>query len=83
MYTNESYIIYTLTINGKEYTVTPINSSDKGIKIISYRDMTYASDSVSYISEKIKSAYLTIKIKALDGYGSPQVSNIKICTGVE
>lgn len=81
--TNESYIIYTLTINGKEYTVTPINSSDKGIKIISYRDMTYASDSVSYLSEKIKSAYLTIKIKALDGYGSPQVSNVKICTGVE
>ena len=81
--TNESYIIYTLTINGKEYIVTPINSSDKGIKIISYRDMTYASDSVSYLSEKIKSAYLTIKIKALDGYGSPQVSNIKICTGVE
>lgn len=80
---NESYIIYTLTINGKEYTVTPINSNNKGIKIISYRDMTYASDSVSYLSEKIKSVYLTIKIKALNGYGSPQVSNVKICTGVD
>lgn len=80
---NESYIIYTLTINGKEYNVIPINSNASGIKIISYRDMTYANNSISYLSEKIKSAYLTIKIKALDGYGSPQVSNVKICTGVD
>lgn len=79
--TDTSYIIFTLTINGKAYQVLPLNSNDKGIKLISYRDNTYANSFISYLSETIKTATLTVQIQALDGYGSPQVSNLKLCTG--
>lgn len=79
--TDTSYVVFTLTINGKAYQILPLNSNDKGIKLISYRDNTYANSSISYLSESIKTATLTIQIQALDGYGSPQVSNLKLCTG--
>ena len=79
--TDNSYVIFTLTINGKAYQVLPLNSNDKGIKLISYRDNTYANSFISYLSETIKTATLTVQIQALDGYGSPQVSNLKLCTG--
>ena len=42
---------------------------------------TYSPDSLSYISETIKSASLQIEITPYSGCGSPYISNLKICYG--
>ena len=78
----KDYIKYYLTINGEQYRVYPINSNENGIKIISFNNYnTYSPDSLSYISETIKSASLQIEITPYSGYGSPYISNLKICYG--
>lgn len=74
-------IKYYLIINGAEYEVVPINSNKVGIKLLSYTNFKYTNSSVSYLSEAIKTAYLKVTINSDIEYATPQIYNLKICTG--
>lgn len=76
-----SYIVYILTVNGKDYEVVPVNSHKAGVKIIRYSNYSIADNYTYHIDEPIKSAKLTIKLSTPDKSYSPYVSNIKVCIG--
>lgn len=76
-----TYIQYFLTINGQDFEVVPINSNKNGIKIIKTSDLDIDSSYVTYINQKIKTAYLTIKIKTPNAYETPFISNLKVLVG--
>lgn len=78
---NEEYIKYTLSVNGIDYNVVPINSNREGIKVIRFSDITSSDLYVEYIKESIKTAKLTITINTSDGTSTPYISNLKICYG--
>ena len=78
---NQDYIKYTLSINGKDYNVVPINSNRKGIKVIRFSNITSSDTYVEYIDESIKSAKLTIVINTPYNTTTPYISNLKICYG--
>jgi hypothetical protein len=80
-YGYEPYIVYVLTINGKDYEVVPINSHKAGTKIIRYSNYSIADNYTYHVGEPIKSAKLTVKINTPDPSYSPYVSNIKVCIG--
>ena len=74
------YFKYTMTVNGRAYEISPINSKKGGKKII--RTSTGVNiDYVEYISEPITSAFLTIELTSPNINETPYVSNIKILTG--
>lgn len=77
----KQYVKYILSVNGKEYEITPINSSRNGIKIIKTSEYTLNSKYAEYINETIKSAYLTIEITAPSVYETVFVGNIKVLAG--
>lgn len=74
-------IKYTLTVNGIDYQVIPINSNDNGKKVIRLTNKSIKADHVHYISETIKDASLTISLRTGKDYASPLLSNIKILIG--
>lgn len=78
---NQDYIKYTLSINGKDYNVVPINSNRKGIKVIRFSNITSSDMYVEYINESIKTAKLTIVINTPYNTTTPYISNLKICYG--
>lgn len=80
---NSDYIKYILTINGTDHEIVPINSERNGKKIVRTTDVGYASDYVLYLSESIKSAYLTIIIKTPNKTETPYISNLKVLIGGE
>lgn len=76
-----TWIRYYLTINGQDFEVVPINSHHNGVKIIKTSDLDLNSDYVQYINQKIKTAYLTIRISTPNKYETPFISNLKILVG--
>lgn len=82
-YEARNYITYTLTINGIDYKMTPINSQDNGKKILRITNQTIPADNVHYVSETIKSASLTINAKTPKDTVTPYISDLKILIGGE
>lgn len=79
----EDYITFTLTVNGIDYTVKPVNSYSNGIKIIRFSQGKMPVEYTKYIGEKITSAYLTINIKSSKSKLTPYINNIKVLLGGE
>ena len=75
------YIYYTLTVNGIDYKITPINIDRNGTKIIKTSDFDISSNYSIYIGEEIKTAYLTIKMRSISKYETPFLKNIKVLLG--
>lgn len=82
-YDLRSSISYTLTLNGIEYDIIPINSHYNGKKIVRTTSQSIAADYVHYISENIKSATLTVKIKSDSTGVTPFLSDLKVLIGEE
>lgn len=78
---DKTYIEYYLTVNGKEYEVTPINSHCSGIKMIRFSDYTVNDSYVEHLKETIKSASLKIIIHTTQDGETPYLNNLKICLG--
>lgn len=74
---------YTLTINGKDYDILPINSQSNGKKVIRTTSKALPADHVHYINESIKNATLTISLSTSKQYASPYISDLKILVGGE
>ena len=81
VYGIEDYLTYVLTVNGKDYTVVPINSHKSGIKIIRYSNYSITENYTTHIAEPIKSAKLKVKFITPDPSYSPYLSYLKICLG--
>lgn len=73
---------FTLTINGIDYEVVPINSHLNGTKIIRFSTGNSSNVYTQRIGEKIKSAYLTISFSN-ETKLAPRVNNVKILLGGE
>lgn len=71
---------FTLTVNGEDYEVKPVNSHENGIKIIRFSQGKMPTEYTKYIGEKIQSANLTISIKSRTQL-TPYINNIKILLG--
>lgn len=78
---NDNYITYTLTINGQDYPVVPINSDKEGTKVIRNAEYLAADDYVLHLNEPIRSAYLKVNMKTPNQSYSPYLTNLKICLG--
>jgi hypothetical protein len=78
---DSEYFKYVFTINGVDHEVIPINSDRSGKKIIRTTDYNSPSEYVIYLSEEIKSAFLSIVIKAPSANETPYISNLKILIG--
>lgn len=76
-----SYIEYTMTVNGKDYRIEPVNSHRSGIKILKKSSLQKDSHYVANIGEEIKSAFLTVVLKSSGQFETPRVSGIKILYG--
>jgi hypothetical protein len=75
-----TYFTYTLTVNGSEYSVVPINSQREGTKMIRYSDYSVGDSYVKHLSETIKSAKLKVTIYTKNST-TPYLSNLKVCFG--
>lgn len=73
---------FTLTINGIDYEVVPINSHLNGTKIVRFSTGNSSNVYTQRIGEKIKSAYLTISFSN-ETKLAPRVNNVKILLGGE
>lgn len=80
-FTDEIYFYYTLTVNGKDYNVVPINAERSGIKVIRFTDYASGDSYVEHIKESIKSAKLKVQIRTSSANATPYLSNLKICFG--
>jgi hypothetical protein len=72
---------YTLTINGKDYPVEPLNSEKAGVKVIRNVSLLSPDGYALHIAERIQSAVLSIKIKAPYKTENAYISDIKVVTG--
>lgn len=73
---------FTLTINGIDYEVVPINSHKNGTKIIRFSTGNASSPYTERIGEVIKSARLTI-IFTNTSKIAPRINNLKVLFGGE
>jgi len=80
-FAQEDYCQYTLTVNGIDYDVVPVNSNRKGIKVIRFSDYSVGDDYIVHINETIKSARLKVRIDTNGDGGTPYISNLKVCCG--
>ena len=78
---NKNYIKYTLTVNGEDYDIVPINSDKQGAKIIKFLNTVSTDSYVTHIDESIKAAKLTITMRTPNAIYTPFLSNLKICLG--
>lgn len=76
-------IQYTLTVNGKDYDLLPINSQSNGKKVIRTTSRALPADHVHYINESIKNATLTVSLSTSKQYATPYISDLKILAGGE
>lgn len=74
---------YSLSVNGKDYEILPINCQTSGKKVIRTTSKTLPAEHVYYISESIKNAALTISMSTSKQYASPYISDLKILVGGE
>lgn len=81
----ESYVTMNLIINGKKVPVVPINSTDKGIKIVrsSLSILSPNIEYIKYIKEDITSIKVQIGLHAFSDIQTPYVGNIKLCIDEE
>lgn len=77
-----SSIKYILTVNGKDYEISPVNSHANKPKIIRFSSGTMRNNYTEYLNEKIKSAKLTIIMSGKSDI-TPYINNIKILIGDE
>lgn len=75
-------IKYTLTVNGVDYDIAPVNSHLDKTKIIRFSSGTMKNNHTAYLNEKIKSAKLTITMSGKSDL-TPYINNIKILVGDE
>lgn len=73
---------FTLTVNGVDYQVQPVNSYENGIKVVRFSQGKMPAEYTQYIGEKIQSAYLTVTLKS-KGQVCPYINNLKILYGGE
>jgi hypothetical protein len=79
---NKDAIEFVFTVNGVDYKVEPVNSHNDGIKIIRFSQGSSSPKYTKYIGEPIKSAILTIKLKAKSNV-TPYINNLKVLIGGE
>lgn len=75
-------IEFTLTVNGIDYKVQPINSELDGIKIIRYSKGKSKTEYTQLTDEVINSVVLSVKIKSSKNL-TPYINNLKILLGGE
>lgn len=80
-FTAEAWIKYYLSVNGQDFEIVPINANRNGVKIIKTSDLDLKSDYVRYVNQKIKTAYLTIRLSTPNKYETPFLSNLKVLVG--
>lgn len=78
----EDTVEFTLTVNGQDYKVIPVNNSGNGIKIIRFSKGKSNIKYTKYIDEVITSAVLTVRLKSYKNL-SPYINNLKILVGGE
>lgn len=71
---------FIFTINGLDYTVSPVNYSGGGSKIFRYSQGKSLAEYTTLLDEPIKSLYLTVKITGTTEF-TPFVGNIKVLLG--
>lgn len=76
-------IKYTLTINGTDYNIIPINSNYNDKKVIRTTNNAIPTEYVHYINETIKEASLNIDLSSSSEEYTPYISNLKILIGGE
>ena len=79
---SDDFVKFTLTINGVDYEILPINSYKNGIKMIRFSQGKMPTEYTKYIGEKITSAYLTVSIKSKNKI-TPYINNLKVLLGGE
>ena len=79
--TEEELIRYEFIINGKEYTIKPINSLDAGIKLITSSSDRYNEAGVVFLNENIKTLQLRVTINAINPTETPFIGNLKVYIG--
>lgn len=77
----DKYITYILTVNGKDYEVSPINTQMNQTKIIKTSEVPLDNWHNLYISEPIQDVRLTVIFKCPSVYESPYVSRIRLLVG--
>lgn len=77
------WVSYKLTVNGRDYKISPINSHREEAKIIKYAKYDDGEPHAIVIKEVIKEAFLTITINTPNSFETPFVSNLKVVTGKE
>lgn len=79
---DDNSLEFMFNINGKDYKVTPINTSGDGKKVFRYSQGKSKLEYTELLTEPITSLYLTIKMKGNKNY-TPFVNNIKVLLGGE
>ena len=79
---SDDFVKFTLTINGVDHEILPINSYKNGIKMIRFSQGKMPTEYTKYIGEKITSAYLTVSIKSKNKI-TPYINNLKVLLGGE
>lgn len=77
---SDNSIKYTLTVNGIDYDIQPVNSHKSGVKIIRFSQGKIPAEYTKYIGEKIQSAFLTITMNSRVQL-TPYVNNLKVLLG--
>lgn len=77
----DSYINFTLTINGKAFEVVPINGELNGTKVIKTSTLEISSNYGLYINEPITDVKLTVTFKCPNAYESAAVKHIRLLVG--
>lgn len=82
-FSDQSYIKYSLIVNGTEYEITPVNSQKNGIKLIKFSEKNEinAQDYTTCVSETIKDIKIKISISPYQNDETPYISNMKLCLG--
>lgn len=76
----DNSVKFTLTINGVDYEVQPVNSHKSGVKIIRFSQGKMPAEYTKYIGEKIQSAFLTITMSSRVQL-TPYINNLKVLLG--
>lgn len=74
-------IKYTMTVNGQEIEMVPINYDRNGIKIVKMSESEEISNYTHHVNDIITSAYLTITMNTNNEDFTPFISNLKILKG--
>ena len=81
-FSGTDFIIYSLLVNGQEYSIVPANTGQEGITLIKYAENTTVTDNHTIlINETIRSVQVKITIQPYNGNETPYISNLKLCIG--